>query len=78
MHKQSGSLREVIERNWGVNQTPEMFCFGLLEIFDVEHLAALVAPRPVRFVAPSDRVKRELGGLRAWYEMLGSPFDPLQ
>lgn len=41
------SLREVIERNIGVNQQPELFCFGLLEQFDVPQLRALVAPRPV-------------------------------
>jgi dienelactone hydrolase len=42
-----GSLREVLERDWTVNQYPEMFCFGLLEHFDVPHIEALVAPRPV-------------------------------
>ena len=78
LHDSLGSLREVIERNWGANQTPELLCFGLLETFDVEQIAALVAPRPVRFVKPSDRAKKELGELSAWYEMLGSPFDPLQ
>jgi len=41
-------------------------------------LAALVAPRPVRFVNPSDRAKKELGELSAWYERLGGSFDPLQ
>jgi hypothetical protein len=45
-----GSLKEVIEQNRGVNEMPEMFCFGLLEKFDIPQLAALVAPRPVRFV----------------------------
>lgn len=42
-----GSLREIIEKNVGVNLQPELFCFGLLEQFDVEQLRALVAPRPV-------------------------------
>ena len=42
-----GSLRELIEKNGGVNQQPELFCFGLLEQFDVPQLRALVAPRPV-------------------------------
>lgn len=41
------SLRELIEKNVGVNQQPELFCFGLLEQFDVPQLRALVAPRPV-------------------------------
>jgi hypothetical protein len=41
------SLKEVIDKNWSVEQAPEMFCFGLLESFDVPQLMALVAPRPV-------------------------------
>ena len=41
------SLKEVIAKNVGVNQQPELFCFGLLEQFDVPQLRALVAPRPV-------------------------------
>lgn len=41
------SLRELIEKNIGVNQQPELFCFGLLEQFDVPQLRALVAPRAV-------------------------------
>ncbi len=40
-----GSLKEVIEKDWAVDKTPEMFCFGLLEAFDVPQLTALVAPR---------------------------------
>lgn len=40
-----GSLRELIDQNVGVNQQPELFCFGLLEQFDVPQLRALVAPR---------------------------------
>ena len=42
-----GSLKEIIAKNVGVNQQPELFCFGLLEQFDVPQLRALVAPRPV-------------------------------
>ena len=72
-----GSLKEVIEANGTVRQTPELFCFGLLESFDVKHVAALVAPRPVVFHAPSDRAKAELADLAAWYRTLGSPFEPL-
>ncbi len=42
-----GSLRELIEQNIGVDRQPELFCFGLLEQFDVLQLRTLVAPRPV-------------------------------
>ena len=59
LHGSLGSLKEIIERNATVDQSPEAFCFGLLEQFDVRQLAALVAPRPVAFRQPSDRVKQE-------------------
>ena len=45
LHGALGSLKEVIEKDWTVDKTPEMFCFGLLEAFDVPQLTALVAPR---------------------------------
>jgi pimeloyl-ACP methyl ester carboxylesterase len=50
-----GSLKEAIEGNWPVSRAPELFCFGLLEEFDLRQLVALVAPRPVVFHEPSDR-----------------------
>jgi len=78
LHQAYGSLAEVVERNLGVNQAPELFCFGLLEAFDVRQLVALAAPRPVSFAAPSDRARQELSGLKAWYAMLGADFDPLK
>ena len=77
LHGCLGSLKEVVEQNWAVNQKPELFCFGLLEAFDIKQIAALVAPRPVALVNPSDRVKAELAGLGAWYRLLGSPFEPI-
>ncbi len=72
-----GSLKEVIEQNWGVNQKPELFCFGLLEAFDIKQITALVAPRPIRFVDGSDRVRSELAELSEWYRTIGCEFDPL-
>ena len=44
-----GSLREIVERDFGVDQAPELFCFGLLEAFDIKQLVALAAPTPVEF-----------------------------
>ena len=41
------SLKQVIEKNLTVEQAPELFCFGLLERFDMPQLLALAAPRPV-------------------------------
>ncbi|WP_425617024.1 alpha/beta hydrolase family protein [Anatilimnocola sp. NA78] len=72
-----GSLKEVIENGGQADKTPEQFCFGLLETADIAQLATLVAPRPVRFAGPSERVKQELAGLAAVYQQLGSNFDPL-
>ena len=78
LHDALGSLKEIIERNLGANNGAELFCFGLLESFDVKQIAALVAPRSVRFAAPSDRVKKELAELEGWYTLLGGEFDPLR
>ncbi|HUG92901.1 MAG TPA: hypothetical protein VML55_18815, partial [Planctomycetaceae bacterium] len=77
LHESFGSLKEVIEQNKAVNEAPELFCFGLLEQFDVMQLAALAAPRPVTFVAPAERVRKDLAPLAAWYGTLGADHDPL-
>ncbi len=73
-----GSLKEVIETNLAFAKAPELFCFGLLRDFDILPLAAMVAPRPVVFIKPSDRAKAELADLKAWYATLGQPFEPLR
>ena len=42
------SLKQhVIAANRGVNEASELFCFGLLEHFDIPQLQALVAPRKI-------------------------------
>ena len=58
-----GSLKEVIEGNKGVNDWPELFCFGLLEAFDIKEIAGLVGPREIELREPSERAVRELGHL---------------
>jgi dienelactone hydrolase len=73
-----GSLKEVIEQNRLVDQAPELFCFGLLEHFDILHLAALSAPRPVVILKAGSRVRKELAGLQGWYAVLGTKFEPLR
>ena len=35
------SLKQIIEQNNTVDRTPEQFCFGLLQQFDIPHLKAL-------------------------------------
>jgi hypothetical protein len=42
------SLKQVIEKNMTIDDAPELFCFGLLERFDLPQFAALVAPRTLR------------------------------
>lgn len=72
-----GSLHEVLDRDLSYEQAPELFCFGLLADFDVVGLAALAAPTPVRWLSPTDRTRKELQPLRAWYErQTGKSFTP--
>ena len=55
LHGGLDSLRQVIDESLEVREAPELFCFGLLKEFDIPHLEALVAPRPVRRVSlPSE------------------------
>lgn len=77
LNESFGSLKEIIEANGTVDQAPELYCFGLLEQFDVKQLAALISPRPVTFRRASARAKLELADLNSWYALLGSEFDPL-
>jgi hypothetical protein len=41
------SFKLLIEENRSVEQTPELFCFGLLEQFDIKEIVDMVSPRPV-------------------------------
>jgi hypothetical protein len=80
LHGSFASLKQVIEENRAVNTAPELFCFGLLEKFDIKQVAALAmapapgasAVRPVVFEEPSDRTKRELADLEQWKKVLGN------
>ena len=47
LHRPYASLKDVIRDNGSVQKTPEVFCFGLLEVVDIPQLLALAAPRPV-------------------------------
>jgi hypothetical protein len=72
-----GSLKEVIRNNVTFEQMPEVFCFGLLERFDVLQMAALVAPRPVSIRQASAPARDELATLPLWYKTLGVDFHPI-
>jgi hypothetical protein len=41
------SLKAVLQQNHRYEDMPEMFCFGLLDAFDIDRLKALAAPRPI-------------------------------
>ncbi len=77
LHKSFGSLKEIIEQNQTVDVTPELFCFGLLESFDIKQLVTLTAPRMVTFPAPSDRARKELAELKDIYKTLGLVHQPV-
>lgn len=47
LHDALASLKGLLDKDWTVMQAPELFCFGLLQQFDLPQLAALVAPRPI-------------------------------
>jgi dienelactone hydrolase len=72
LHRPMGSLKEAIEEGRPYLKSPEVFCFGLLEVADLRQLAALVAPRPVELVEPGERARRELDGLDALAKRLGA------
>jgi hypothetical protein len=54
LHGSFASLKEILEQDMTVQQAPELFCFGLLEQFDIPQLAALAAPRPLKFETPAE------------------------
>ena len=77
LHQPLGSFKELIETGGGSDRTPELFCFGLLEQFDVRQIAALVAPRTLVTFGASPRAKAELSQLTPLYRTLGGVFEPL-
>lgn len=58
-----GSLKQVLEQDRTFDQSPELFCFGLLEAFDVRQLVEIVGWRKILVHDPSDRAKAEFKGL---------------
>jgi dienelactone hydrolase len=77
LHGSWATLRQVLEENRTMQQTPEVFCFGLLEQADIVHLAGLVAPRPVTFHEITKRHQSELKPLQQLYHSLGQDYNPL-
>lgn len=77
LHGPLGSLKELIEQNRYVVEFPELFCFGLLEEFDVKHLTALAAPRPITILERGPRANAELAELREWCRIWDKQRNPL-
>jgi hypothetical protein len=44
LHGSLGSLRQIIENNWTVDDYPELFCFGLYQHCDINDLVELAKP----------------------------------
>jgi dienelactone hydrolase len=78
LHRAPGSLKEAIETKAPFESAPELFCFGLLEAFDIPQLAALVAPRPIAFKASSDRLKAEFARFQGGEHHGNIHFDETQ
>ena len=65
------SLKDIIAQNRSVEQSPELFCFGLLEWFDMKQLVALVAPRQLEAPDAAKRVsKSDLEDLEVFFDLL--------
>jgi hypothetical protein len=65
LHKPMGSLHEVVDELTDYGVSPELFCFGLLEGFDLWQVAALVAPREVEIEQSNDGTAKSYEGLKA-------------
>ena len=70
------TFKEPIEMGIGIDQSPDRFCFGLLELTDISRLVALVTPRRVLFTDPSPRLRDELAPLQGWYATFGVEYLP--
>jgi dienelactone hydrolase len=69
LHQSLGSLKEILERNLRVEDGVELFCFGLLEEFDILQLAALATPRQVGFRDLTAAQKSALDPLQDFREL---------
>ncbi len=73
------SLKLLIEENDKYDRHPSLFCFGLLEQFDVREMLAMVAPRQVDLLKTAggkERIDKELTPLTALWKAAGG--EPLK
>jgi len=59
LHNTFATLKQVIERDLAVNQMPELFCFGLLEKFDIPLQIALSGAETLTATGDIDRLRKE-------------------
>lgn len=69
-----GSLHEILEQDLVFPAAPELFCFGLLEKFDISSLIELIAPCRVELINPGPSAIKRLTGVFDWYLSLGKDF----
>jgi hypothetical protein len=71
VHQPLLSLKEVLAQNQKIEDAPELFCFGLLEAFDLKQITALSAPRQVESPDGAERLApADLAELEAFFDML--------
>jgi hypothetical protein len=66
------SLHEVLRRDMAVEEAPELFCFGLLERFDLVPIAGLASPGGVVVRSSDKDVKHAWSALGAWNKSRGA------
>jgi hypothetical protein len=54
IHDPLESLKQVVTENLSVRQAPELFCFGLLEEFDIPQLSQLAGKDRIKVVKSKD------------------------
>ncbi len=48
LHSPLESLKELLSESHAYTKSPELYCFGLLNAFDIWHIREMVEPRPVK------------------------------
>ncbi|MBX7168072.1 MAG: c-type cytochrome, partial [Pirellulales bacterium] len=79
LHGALASLKQLIEQNSPVDDQVELFAFGLLEQFDLSTIAMLVYPQRITWLAPDERLRREMQPLADAYragQVAHDPFAP--
>jgi hypothetical protein len=68
----AATLKRPILDDLNFADSPDAFCFGLIEHFEVDRLAKLVAPRPLTVRRTSDASRPTYLGLAEWWTLCGA------